>query len=250
MPVRVLLVDDADDIRRLVRTALRFHGGFEVVGEAANGEEAVTLAEQLQPDVVVLDLGLPDIAGEEVLTRIRASSPTTKVVVFSGIEASDRAWFEERVVGYVLKDADLDFLIEVIERSGTPTGEVSLELMQDLSSVSKARVFVADTLEAHGLPQVVDDALVVVSELVTNAVTHAGSGCVVRVGIDRSAVRIAVEDSGRGTPDPKPFSGDQPHGRGLHIVGALARAWGVTEITGGKMVWAEMSLAPAENLPA
>ena len=248
--MRVLLVDDADDIRRIVRTALRYHGGFEVVGEASNGEEAVTLAESLRPDVVVLDLGLPDIAGEEVLTRIRASSPATKVVVFSGLEASDRAWFEERVAGYVLKDAELDFLIETIERSGAQVDEVSLDLPRDLASVSKARIFVADTLESRGLSDVVDDALVVVSEFVTNAVTHADSGCVVRVGIDGSAVRIAVVDSGQGTPDPKPFTGDQPHGRGLHIVGALTRAWGVTEVPGGKMVWAEMSHAPSEQLPA
>lgn len=247
--MQVLLVDDADDIRRIVRTALRYHGGFEVVGEASNGEEAVALAESLRPDVVVLDLGLPDIAGEEVLTRIRASSPATKVVVFSGLEASDRAWFEERVAGYVLKDAELDFLIETIERSGAQVDEISLDLPRDLASVSKARIFVADTLESRGLSDVVDDALVVVSEFVTNAVTHADSGCVVRVGIDGSAVRIAVVDSGTGTPDPKPFTGDQPHGRGLHIVGALTRAWGVTEVPGGKMVWAEMSRSPVEQLP-
>lgn len=246
--MRVLLVDDADDIRRVVRTALRYHGGFEVVGEAANGEEAVTLAESLRPDVVVLDLGLPDIAREEVLTRIRMSSPLTKVVVFSGIEASDRAWFEERVAGYVLKDAELDFLIEVIERSGAPADEASLELPRDLSSVAAARNFVAEALKSRGLTMVVDDALIVVSELVTNAVTHAESGCVVRVGVSQSAVRISVVDSGRGTPDPKPFSGDQPHGRGLHIVGALTRAWGVTDVPGGKMVWAELSLTPVEQL--
>ena len=248
--MRVLLVDDADDIRRVVRTGLRYHGGFEVVGEASNGEEAVALAQRLHPDVVVLDLGLPDIAGEEVLTRIRTSAPLTKVVVFSGLEAHDRAWFEERVAGYVLKDADLDFLIDVIERSGAPTDEASLELPRDLSSVATARNFVARILESHGFSAIVDDALIVVSELVTNAVTHADSGCVVRVGLSGSAVRISVVDSGLGTPDPKPFSGDQPHGRGLHIVGALTRAWGVTDVPDGKMVWAEMSLTPAGQLQA
>jgi CheY-like chemotaxis protein/anti-sigma regulatory factor (Ser/Thr protein kinase) len=243
-------VDDAEDIRRLVRTALRFRGGFELVGEAANGEAAVALADELRPDVVVLDLGLPDIAGDEVLTRIRTLSPSTKVVVFSGTEAHDRAWFEERVVGYVLKDADLDFLIDVIERSGAQADETSIELPRDLSSVGRARGFVADALATTGDDELVDDAHVVVSELVTNAVTHGRSGCVVRVGIDDSAVRISVVDRGLGTPDPKPFSGDQPNGRGLHIVGALARAWGVTEVPDGKVVWAEMSRSPAEPTSA
>lgn len=247
--MRVLLVDDAEDVRRLVRTALRFRGGFDVVGEAFTGESAVALAEQLRPDVVVLDLGLPDIAGEDVLTRIRSLSPTTKVVVFSGMEASDRAWFEERVAGYVLKDAELDFLMDAIQRCGDVRKEVSLDLERDLASVGRARAFVADTLTSAGAGDLVDDALVIVSELVTNAVTHAGTGCVVRVGVDDLSIRVAVVDSGRGTPDPKPFNGDQPNGRGLHIVGALAQAWGVADEPGGKMVWAEMSRTDAGPVP-
>ena len=92
MAIRVLLVDDVVDVRRLLRTALRFRGGFEVIGEASDGGEAVQLADSLRPDVVVLDLGLPDIAGREVLSRIRERSPQSKVVVFSGGDTEDRAW--------------------------------------------------------------------------------------------------------------------------------------------------------------
>src|SRR3954447_6855852 len=92
MPIRVLLVDDVAEVRRLIRTTLRFRGGFEVVGEAADGVEAVRLVGELRPDVVVLDLGLPDLAGREVLTQVRDRSPDSKVVVFSGMEAADRAW--------------------------------------------------------------------------------------------------------------------------------------------------------------
>ena len=62
MTVRVLLVDDVADVRRLVRVALRFHGGFEVVGEARAGMQAIELADRLRPDVVLLDLGLPDLS--------------------------------------------------------------------------------------------------------------------------------------------------------------------------------------------
>ena len=59
MPIAVLLVDDVEAVRRMVRTALRLRGGFEVVGEASSGAEAVQLADGLHPDIVVLDLGLP-----------------------------------------------------------------------------------------------------------------------------------------------------------------------------------------------
>jgi DNA-binding NarL/FixJ family response regulator len=100
--VRVLLVDDVVEVRRLVRLALRLRGGFEVVGEAADGADAVRLAQDLHPDVVVLDLGLPDLAGREVLTRICLYSPGSKVVVFSGMDSEDREWIARRVKGYVL----------------------------------------------------------------------------------------------------------------------------------------------------
>ncbi|HEU4548006.1 MAG TPA: response regulator, partial [Microlunatus sp.] len=63
MGIRVLLVDDVIAVRSLLRTALRVRGGFEVLGEAGDGGEAVRLAGSLQPDLIVLDLGLPDIAG-------------------------------------------------------------------------------------------------------------------------------------------------------------------------------------------
>ena len=88
VPIRVLLVDDVVEVRRLVRTSLRFRGGFEVVGEAADGAEAVQLAAQLRPDVVVLDLGLPDIAGREVLTRADVMDGVAELVDEVQVEAT------------------------------------------------------------------------------------------------------------------------------------------------------------------
>src|SRR6476659_4986776 len=99
MVIRVLLVDDVVDVRRMLRAALRLRGGFEVVGEAGDGAEAVGLVGELRPDVVVLDLGLPDIAGRELLIRIRDRSPGSQVVVFSGGASEDRAWIAKHVDG-------------------------------------------------------------------------------------------------------------------------------------------------------
>jgi CheY-like chemotaxis protein len=241
VPIRVLLVDDVVDVRRLVRTSLRVRGGFEVAGEAADGSEAVRLAAELQPDVVVLDLGLPDIAGQEVLTRVRASAPGAKVVVFSGLETVDRRWIDAHAAGFVLKDADLvDLLEAVVVRDDT---QAVIDLPDELSSVGSARRFVKDRLTEWGIEGPVDDALLVVSELAANALTHARSSYRLRLSATSHALRIEVDDTGVGTPEPQPLTETEEHGRGLHLVGALAASWGMESAeTGGKRVWAELAL--------
>jgi CheY-like chemotaxis protein/anti-sigma regulatory factor (Ser/Thr protein kinase) len=240
--IRVVLVDDVPELRRLVRTALRFRGGFEVVGEAGDGAGAVSTASAEQPDIVVLDLGLPDLAGQDVLAAIRQCSPRSKVVVFSGAETVDRAKVAEQADAFVMKDEDLDFLIDLLERLGTARAQqVAIELARDLTSVATARRFVRDTFRSWGVTYAVDDALVVVSELVTNAITHANSACQLRLSIDHTSVRVEVFDEGVGTPDPKPPTATSEHGRGLHLINALTAAWGIELIPDdGKVVWAEM----------
>lgn len=251
MPIRVLLVDDVVEVRRLVRTSLRVRGGFEVVGEAADGGDAVTLASQLRPDAVVLDLGLPDIAGQEVLSRIRDASPQTQVVVFSGLEGVDRGWIDQNAAGYVVKDAEIDYLVDLLETVGRPAGDEAvqavLDLPDELSSVATARRFVRATLRDWGIDAPMDDALLVVSELAANALTHAESSYRLRLATVGPALRIEVEDNGIGTPEPRQLTDTEEHGRGLHLVGALAASWGMdAAASGGKRVWAELPLAAAE----
>ena len=242
VPIRVLLVDDVVEVRRLVRTSLRFRGGFEVVGEAADGAEAVRQAALLRPDVVVLDLGLPDIAGREVLSRVRAESPVSKVVVFSGLENVDRAWIADHAEGYVLKDADLGYLVDLLESVASRAESIAIvDLPHELSSVAEARRFVRQQLAEWGIDEPIDDALLVVSELAANALTHARSSYRLRLALTEVVLRIEVDDDGTGTPEPQPLTETEEHGRGLHLVGALAASWGMEAAdTGGKRVWAEL----------
>ena len=243
MGIRVLVVDDVVEVRRLLRTALRFRGGFEVVGEASSGSEAVELVRGLRPDMVVLDLGLPDLAGREVLSRIRQYSPTSKVVVFSGADTDEQEWIAKHVEGYVLKDAELDFLIDLLESVGRPREtEATLDLPRSLTSAHAAREFVAQKVSDWHLDPMLDDVLLVTSELAANAVTHAESSCRLRVSLNPTSLRIDVLDTGTGTPEPQPASKTSEHGRGLHLVAALTTAWGLEMVPGeGKLVWAELA---------
>jgi CheY-like chemotaxis protein len=241
--IRVLLVDDVVDVRRLIRTALRLRGTFEVVAEAGDGAGAVRLAGETLPDVVVLDLGLPDLAGREVLSRIRESSPASKVVVFSGLESQDRAWIEGQVEGFVLKDEKLDYLVDLLEAVTAEDGaEAFVDLPLSPTSVAAARRFVEARMKEWGVEQLLDDALMVSSELVTNAVTHARSSCRIRLSLNVARLRIDVLDAGAGTPEPQPPSETEEHGRGLYMVDAVTSAWGLEDVPGkGKLVWAELA---------
>jgi DNA-binding NarL/FixJ family response regulator len=96
-PIRVLVVDDADDIRGLLKLVLELDSEFRVVGEASNGEDAVRLTAELQPDLVVLDIAMPVMDGMDALRQLREVSPNSKVVMFS---AYDSGWLAERARGF------------------------------------------------------------------------------------------------------------------------------------------------------
>src|SRR5688500_15757093 len=81
---QVVLVDDAEDVRGVVARQLRLSHRFEVVGEGGTGTDAIKLAAEHQPALLLLDASMPDMDGLEALPHIRKASPTTKVVMFSG----------------------------------------------------------------------------------------------------------------------------------------------------------------------
>jgi len=90
-PPRILLVDDNTDVRRLLRTKLEATGGHEIVGEAADGEEAIEMAQLLQPDVVLLDLAMPHMDGLQALPHILTAVPDVRVIVLSGFDQETMA---------------------------------------------------------------------------------------------------------------------------------------------------------------
>jgi DNA-binding NarL/FixJ family response regulator len=85
--IRVVLVDDVPELRLLVRLTLEEDPGIEVVGEASNGRQGVEVVEATDPDLVLLDLSMPDMDGLEAIPLMRAHAPHARVVVLSGHEA-------------------------------------------------------------------------------------------------------------------------------------------------------------------
>ena len=103
--VRVVLADDTAEYRLLLRIILEQDGRFEVVGEAADGAEAVRVTTAEQPDVLVLDLAMPVLDGLQAIPQVRAASPATAIVVLSGFARGqlDRAALARGARAYVEK---------------------------------------------------------------------------------------------------------------------------------------------------
>ncbi len=113
---RVLVVDDVELFRRGLGSSLTA-AGFEVCGEASDGEGAVSAAEQLQPDIVVLDILMPGLSGLEVVEKILAVSPEATILLLTASESQEDLieGIRAGVRGYIIKDAPFEELVKAIE---------------------------------------------------------------------------------------------------------------------------------------
>ncbi|MCP1456340.1 MULTISPECIES: two-component system response regulator NarL [Pseudomonas] len=112
----LLLVDDHPMMRRGIRQMLELEDDLQIVGEASHGEEALTLIEPLNPDLVLLDNNMPQMNGIETLRRLRAMHYTGKVLLFTVSDAEDdiRDALRLDANGYLLKDMEPELLIQYI----------------------------------------------------------------------------------------------------------------------------------------
>ena len=114
-PVRVLLVDDQALFREALATLLDVRDEVAVVGEAANGDEALSRAAELRPDVVLMDLRMPVLDGIAATRRMRVEQPDVRVIALTTFddEAEVFAALRAGAVGYLLKDVSSTRLVEV-----------------------------------------------------------------------------------------------------------------------------------------
>ena len=103
--VRVLVADDYEPFRRCVSSLFLKHPGWKIIGEVSDGLEAVKKAQELNPDVVLLDLLLPKIDGVEAANRIRRTAPATKIIFITAYQDSElmQTVLRNQAEGYILK---------------------------------------------------------------------------------------------------------------------------------------------------
>ncbi|HWX86601.1 MAG TPA: response regulator transcription factor [Solirubrobacteraceae bacterium] len=131
--LRVVLADDHHFFREGLRDMLTA-AGMTVVGEAKDGAQAVALAESLKPDVIVIDLDMPDAAGAEALRRIAAASPKARTVILTRSAGEEDVLdaLEAGACGYILKDAAAEDLVASIRHTAGSHAVLSREVVRTL----------------------------------------------------------------------------------------------------------------------
>lgn len=115
-PIRLLVVDDHAVVRKGLVMVLRLEPDLEVVGEAENGRIGLRTAESLKPDIVLIDLIMPEMDGQEMALALRKSRPDIKIIMLTGTEVDDRVYelVAAGVEGYVLKNIEPGELVRAI----------------------------------------------------------------------------------------------------------------------------------------
>lgn len=138
-PIRVLIVDDHSMVRTGLATFLRVKPDLELVGEARDGQQAVTLCEQLQPDVILMDLVMPKMDGIAATRSIRRRWPQVQIIALTSFKDKDLVQDALRAgaIGYLLKDVSVDELAEAIRNAHAGRPTLAPEAAQALIQVTR-----------------------------------------------------------------------------------------------------------------
>lgn len=113
-PVRVVIADDSDAIRELLKLALERDGRLGLAGEAADGRETLAIVAEELPELLVLDIAMPRLDGLEVLKQLRTAHPNVKTVVYSAVNEDNArvAALDAGAADFLVKDTDPSFVVE------------------------------------------------------------------------------------------------------------------------------------------
>ena len=145
-PITVILVDDHEVVRQGVRFFLEAHSDFVVVGEAESGKAAVKLAEEHIPDVVLMDLVMPEMDGVEATRQVKNISPRTQVVVLTSYHEDEHIFpaLQAGAISYILKDVRMEELADAIKRAAhdevTLHPRVAARIIQELHGTKRDEI--------------------------------------------------------------------------------------------------------------
>jgi response regulator of citrate/malate metabolism len=195
--IRVLVVDDDFMVARNHRGFVERIDGFEVVGSAQTGEDALSMVGSLKPDLLLLDLYLPDAFGLDLVTRLRAAGETCDVLVITAAKEADavRGAVRQGVVGYLLKpfafpDLEQRLLTYAAERARSLSDDLTQEEI-DAAFTSQPAGRAPASVLPKGLS--VETAEAVERALRTSAETLSATECAEAVGISRVSARRYLE---------------------------------------------------------
>ena len=145
--IQVLIVDDHAVVREGLQVMLESTGEFQVVGQAVNGQEAIFLAEKLQPDVVLMDIQMPGIGGIEATSRITQRVPKAQVVMLSSYDQDEYIYqsIQAGAKGYALKSSGIEELLNVVRAAARGesllSSDIATRLVKHISAIGKRQSF-------------------------------------------------------------------------------------------------------------
>jgi NarL family two-component system response regulator LiaR len=151
-PITVMIVDDHAVVRQGIRALLEAEGGFQVVGEAGSGGEAALLAADLAPDVILMDLVMPEMDGVTATRLIKQRSPRSQVIVLTSYHEDEHIYPAIRAgaLSYLLKSVGLDELVGAVRKAthgeATLHPHVAARLVQELHGATAGTRWLYDTL--------------------------------------------------------------------------------------------------------
>jgi NarL family two-component system response regulator LiaR len=153
-PIRVMIVDDHGMVRRGLATILKVKADLELVGEASGGHEAVQLCETVQPDVILMDLVMPEMGGAEATHLIRERCPRVQVIALTSFQERElvREALQAGAIGYLLKNVSANDLAAAIREAHAGRSTLAPEAIQALiQDQGRAAIRGPDLPEAFGL---------------------------------------------------------------------------------------------------
>ena len=184
--IRVLIVDDHAIVRKGIRALLSEAGGFEVVGEADNGQAAVLCAQETAPDVILMDLLMPGMDGIEATRQITGRRPQARVLVLTSFAADNKVFpaIKAGAVGYLLKDSSPDELVRAIRQvhRGEPSlhPTIARKLLQEI----------ARPAELQPAPETLTDREMTVLRLIAQGLSNQEIAD--RIAVSEATVRAHV----------------------------------------------------------